>query len=370
MNGTVYREPPPVQGRGTRELRPAKTNWWLVAFGVILVLGALYVAYLVFHSNEPRQERVVFPGTAKRSLAISSDGKLLASGALDGSLRIFSTADSRVVASTRLPTSVMAVSFGPGDTVLALAYNDPHLHIFSRDLTSHTERVVQPHPDDLAWSPTLDGAVIISGGIDEVHPKLELFPAHPMGIAESTVQLFDLRAWSLPRSVAVSSDGTRIAIAFSTAHRNNLIFYDPKKRHIAGVFSVEGTPESMVFSQHEERLWVTSPPAETITEIASRTTARTPYPKGASTSPPLMIAVNETARRAYTSGSLTFPEVDLDQNKIMRIVELPFRSAAIALSPDGKTAYLSSDDQNRIGVVDLQSMKYLRDITWNSNPKK
>src|SRR5260370_42354170 len=132
MSGTVYRDPPTVQGRGTRELRPAKTNWWLVAFGVGLVLGALYVAYLVFHSNEPRQERVVFPGTAKRSLAISSDGKLLASGALAGSLRIFSTADSPVVASTRLPTSAMAASFAPGGTIVAPASYDPHVHILSR----------------------------------------------------------------------------------------------------------------------------------------------------------------------------------------------------------------------------------------------
>jgi WD40 repeat protein len=369
MNGTVYHDPTPVQGRGSRELRPSGPNWWLIGIAVVLVLGALYVAYLVFHSNEPRPEQVTVAGTSNRSLAISADGKLLASGGLDGYLRVFAVADAKVVALTQLPTAVMAVTFGPGDTILVLSQNDSHLHIYSRDLTAHTEREVQPHPHDLAWSSMLDGAVVISGGVDEVHPKLELFPAHPMGIAESTVQLFDLRAWHLPRSVGVTSDGSRIGIAFATAGRNNLIFYDPKKRHIAGLFSVEGTPQSLAFSQHEDRLWVTSPSAESITEIAPRTTSRTPYPKGASTSPPLMIAVNEATRRAYTSGSLTFPEVDLDQNRIVRTVELPFRSAAIVLSPDGKTAYLSSEAENRIAVVDLESMKYLRDISWK-NPQK
>jgi DNA-binding beta-propeller fold protein YncE len=263
----------------------------------------------------------------------------------------------------------MAISFGPGDAVLVLAQNDSNLHIFSRGLTGHTEREVQPHPHDLAWSSTLDGAVVISGGIDEVHPRLELFPAHPMGIAESTVQLFDLRAWHLPRSVGITSDGALIGITFATAGRNNVLFYDPKKRRIAGLFSVVGTPYSLAFSQHEERLWVTSPSAESITEIAPRKAVRTEYPKDASTSPPLMIAVNETTRRAYTSGSLTFPEVDLDQNKIVRTVELPFRSAAIVLSPDGKMAYLSSEAEDRIAIVDIENMKYLRDLSWKPPQK-
>ena len=365
MGGTVYREPQPLQGKGTPSLRRVKTNWWLIiAVVVVLVLGAFWVASQIFHSNEPAPVPVI-AGTSSRSLAISGDGKLLASGALDGTLRVFSTENGHVRSMTRLPSAVMALTFGPGDTLFALVQNDSQLHIFSGDLTVHSEREVQSHPHDLAWSQTLDGVIVISGGTDEVHPKLEIFPAHPMGIVESTVQLYDLRAWSAPRSVAASSDGTRIAIALST-RKNNLIFYDPRVRRIAAVLTVDGTPQGMAFSEKEERLWVASPATETITEISPRSTVTTAYPKGASTSPPIMIAVNEAARRAYTSGSLTFPEVDLDQNKIVRTVELPFRSAAIVLSPDDKTAYVSADDQNRIGVVDVQNMKYLRDITWVS----
>jgi len=364
MNETIYREPERIQGKGTRELRPAGPNWWAIGAVTVFVLAALWIAWQILHSNEPPPKPVI-AGTSYRSLALSSDGKLLAVGGLDGNLRVLSTSDGRLLASDQLSGAVIAVSFGPGDAILALAQNDPNLHIFSRDLTVHNEREVQPHPHDVAWSQTLDGAVVISGGADEVHPKLELFPAHPMGIALSTVRLFDLRAWSQPRSVAISGDGTRVAIALSTANRNNLLFYDPTARHIAAIFGVNGIPQGMVFSQSQEhRLWVTSPSAEVVTEIAPHLVKPTVYPKAASTSPPVMIAVNEAARRAYTSGSLTFPEVDLDQNKIVRTVELPFRSASIALSPDGKTAYLSSDDQNRIGVVDVQNMKYLRDITW------
>ena len=335
------------------------------------VVAAMWVAWLIFHSSEPQPPppKTILKGTSSRSLAVSADGKLLAVGGLDGSLHLFSVPEGRVLAMTRLAAPVMAVSFGPAGTILLLAQGDAHLHILSDDLRSHIEREVQPHPHDLSWSQKLDAAIVISGGADEIHPSLEVFPAAPMGIDKSTVQLYDLRAWSLPRSVAVSSDGSRIAIALSTARRNNLIFYDPQKRHIAAAFSVDGGPQGIVFSQSEQRLWVTSPSSEDITEIAPRTVTRILYPKGASTSPPTMIAVNEAARRAYTSGSLTFPEVDLEQKKIFRIVELPFRSAAIALSPDGNTAYVSADDQNRVGIVDLKEMKYLRDLTWKSPAK-
>jgi len=370
MNGTVYQEPPSMPTKGTRELRPVKTNWGLVAAGVAFVLVALWLAWLILHSNEPPPPpKAILKGTSSRSLAVSGGGKLLAVGGLDGSVQLFSVPEGHLLAITRLSTPVIAVSFGPGDTVLALARNDAHLHILSQDLRTDTEREVQPHPHDLVWSQKLDAAIVISGGADEVHPSLEVFPAEPMGIDKSTVRLYDLRAWSVPRSVAVSSDGSRIAIALSTARRNNLIFYDPQKRRIAAPFSLDGAPQGIVFSQSEERLWVASPSAEAITEIAPRTTTRILYPKGASTSPPIMIAVNEVARRAYTSGSLTFPEVDLDQKKIFRIVELPFRSSAIALSHDGNTAYLSSDDQNRVGLVDLKEMKYLRDLTWKTPAK-
>ena len=75
-----------------------------------------------------------------------------------------------------------------------------------------------------------------------------------------------------------------------------------------------------------------------------------------------MIAVNESARRAYTTGALTFPEVDLDQQKIARKFEMPTNSAAITLSQDGNTAYVSFADANKIGVLDLRDMSTYRQI--------
>ena len=111
-----------------------------------------------------------------------------------------------------------------------------------------------------------------------------------------------------------------------------------------------------------DRAWVASPAAETVTEITARTTAKSEYPKSASTSPLRMVAVNEATRRAYTTGALTFPEVDLDQHRIARTFELPTNSTGIALSADGGTAYLTFKDANKIGVLNLQDMNSYREI--------
>jgi hypothetical protein len=75
-----------------------------------------------------------------------------------------------------------------------------------------------------------------------------------------------------------------------------------------------------------------------------------------------MIVVNQQLRRAYTTGSLTLPEIDLDQRKIRRTVELPERSAGIVLSPDETTAYVTFERIDIVGVIDLQAMRWVREI--------
>src|SRR5207244_12758046 len=102
--------------------------------------------------------------------------------------------------------------------------------------------------------------------------------------------------------------------------------------------------------------------AEDLAELTAKISAKSEFPKSASTPPLWMIGVNESARRAYTTGALTFPEIDLAQNRIARTFELPTRSAAIVLSPDRNTAYVTYQDANKIGVINLQDMKTYSEI--------
>jgi len=327
----------------------------LVAAGFVLLI-------LIVRWMEPSPVPPVL-GASERSIALSENGRLLAVGTLDGKLRLVGAETGHVLVTTQLHSPIVAVSFGPNETVLALAQRESILYIFSSDLATHTERVVQSHAVDVVWSSTLDAAVVISGGNDNIHPTLEFFPAHPLGIANSTSQSFDLREWSNPVNLAISADGSRAAIALSAGRRANVIFYDPLTLRVAATSSVTGQPKGVAIAADGTRAWVVSPAAEAITEITARTSMKTEFPKSASTSPLQMVAVNEQARRAYTTGALTFPEVDLDRRIISRTLELPNRSSAIAISRDGATAYLTFQDVNKVGVLNLRDMQTFREIS-------
>jgi DNA-binding beta-propeller fold protein YncE len=203
---------------------------------------------------------------------------------------------------------------------------------------------------------------VLTGGDDNQQSKIQVFPARPMGIQRSTSKLLNLITWSSPKYMAVSADGSRVAISYSSRRRQNVLVYNPRARRTASALLIRGEPEGLALAPNGRRLWVTAPQAGTVTEIAPFTVQTAQFPKLASTSPPRMIAVSQRTGRVYTTGSLTFPEVDLGHRRILRKMELPERSAGIVLSPDEATAYLTFEKLDIIGVVDLRAMRWVREI--------
>lgn len=338
-----------------------KTKVW-IALTALALIAIIFIASLA-----SRPKPVPILGASSRSLAISSNGKLLLAGTLDGGLHLVSLESGKQIAQTALPGAIMAVSFGPGDMVLALAENEGKLHIFSSDLRQHWTRETAPQPHDLLWSAALDSAIVLSGGPDDLHARLEMFPAHPMGIADSTAQLLDLKTWSRPRHFSITADGSRLGISFEREARwVNVIIYDVRDRRAAASRLVSGSPEGIAMAASGDYLWAASPDDESITEIGASEVSRIELPKSASTSPPRMLVVNPVTRRAYTTGSLTFPEIAVEQDKTARVpfrtLELPDRSAGIVLSPDGGTAYVTFEKLNLVGVLDLTAMKWRQAI--------
>src|SRR5437588_12030314 len=175
----------------------------------------------------------------------------------------------------------MAVSFGPDGSVLALVQGQTTLFIFSKDLSRRAERTVQPNPRDVVWSAAMGAAVVASGGEANLGPNLEFFPAQPLGIAQSTSQLVDLRDWSAPVNIAVSDDGLRVAITLETARRANVLFYDAGKRNVSASSLVTGKPVGLALAP--DAAYIVSPGDESITEITARSFAKIDYPKLAST---------------------------------------------------------------------------------------
>ena len=107
---------------------------------------------------------------------------------------------------------------------------------------------MQPNPRDVVWSTAMGAAVVASGGAANLSPNLEFFPAQPLGIAQSTSQLVDLRDWSAPVNIAVSDDGLRVAITLETARRANVLFYDAGKRNVSASSLVTGKPVGLALA--------------------------------------------------------------------------------------------------------------------------
>ena len=78
-----------------------------------------------------------------------------------------------------------------------------------------------------------------------------------------------------------------------------------------------------------------------------------------------MIAASDSGK-ALTSGALDVPEADFDSGRISNQGGLlpteHHASSSLALSPDGKTLYVTFEDRNGVGVVDVPSMQWLREI--------
>lgn len=353
-----------TQPRSKRKRPPIPIEWIAGAAAAILLV---VLAYFLFSSRETK--KVVPVGASSRSITISPDGERLAVGLLDGSLRVVDVHSGKLLGEHKSqkpeeqPLSpITAVAFGPDDSVLVLRSGESKLHIFSSDLRSFTQRSLQRNSHDVIWSRALNAALVLAGGEDDLHAKIEVFPARPMGIQNSTSQLLNLVTWISPKYLTMTADGSRLAISYNSIRRMNVVIYDPRSRRTVTTLLLRGEPEGLVFAANGSRLWVTSPRSETVTEITGYTVTTTQLPKLASTSPPRMLAVNERLRRAYTTGSLTFPEIDLDQRRITRTVELPDRSAGIALSPDQSTAYVTFERHDIVGVIDLQAMRWVREI--------
>ena len=367
MPETMYEDPTeqrsPIEYRIIPPWRERiKQPRWIIA----IAGGALALLLFIYIATRPEPKPIIL-GATDRSLAISPNGTLLAVGTRDGTLRLIGAESGHTLALAQLPASIEVVAFGPDDTVLALLQSQNLLYIFSNDLKSHSERLVQAHPRDVIWSQALGAAIVVAGGADDIHPSLQFFPAQPLGIANSTSQLFDLREWAAPVNVAATADGSRVAVTLDTNRRANVIFYDPDKRRVAATALVAGKPRGVAIAPDGSYTWVVGATAENLTEITAKVSAKSEFPKSASTSPLWMIGVNESARRAYTTGALTFPEIDLAQNRIARTFELPTRSAAIVLSPDRNTAYVTYQDANKIGVINLQDMKTYSEIDLPQN---
>jgi len=242
----------------------------------------------------------------------------------------------------------------------------PTLLIFSPDLKARARRDLQPNAHDVVWSEAIGSAIVLAGGDNNLHASLEFFPDRPMGMATSTPELVELPTYTAPRHLAVSADGSRVAVTFAASRRGNVVIFDIPTRKIASSLIAPGAPSGVAINEHATAVVVCSPDSGTITKVTGKTMDTLRVVADSSAWPTSMVAADAEATKAYTSGALDVPEASFAESKVSREAGLlpteHHASSALALSPGGRTLYVTFEDRNGIGVVDVPSMQWLREI--------
>jgi WD40 repeat protein len=187
-----------------------------------------------------------------QAVALSDNGKYLASGSADGTLRIYDEVSRRLLRSfvghTRL---VSSIAFSPDSLLAASGSYDHTIKLWNvadgmlvRTLTGHTDLVWS-----IAFSP--DGHRIVSGSEDH------------------TIRIWNLDSNTPPETISTTSPISRVAVSPDgrtilalNKYDKSVLLWDVGSKQIAGVLSTDTTevsnirPRSMTLSQDGEILIV------------------------------------------------------------------------------------------------------------------
>jgi DNA-binding beta-propeller fold protein YncE len=209
-------------------------------------------------------------------------------------------------------------------------------------------------------------AIVLSGGSNDLHASLEIFSDRPMGIATSTPELIELPTYTSPRHLAVSDDGSRVAVTFATKHRANLLIFDLPGRRMVSSLLAGGTPSGVAINAGATAVVACSPDSGEITRVTANKSQSVKLVANSSAWPPEMVVTGANGDKAYSAGGLDVPEADFETGTIAREAGLlpteHHESSSLLLAPDGKTLYVTFKNRNGVGVVDAPGMQWLREI--------
>jgi WD40 repeat protein/transcriptional regulator with XRE-family HTH domain len=141
------------------------------------------------------------------SIAFSPDERTLASGSLDGSVKLWDVESGAPLWTVGPINGLLSLAFAPDGRTLASGGNETTIRLWDAKLG--TALADLPHPGavfSLAWSP--DGCLLASGGFDG---HIRLWQRQPTGPALCVQTLS--RHSNLVRGLAFAPDGSRLASA-------------------------------------------------------------------------------------------------------------------------------------------------------------
>jgi WD40 repeat protein/serine/threonine protein kinase len=191
--------------------------------GRLLASGSLDGTIKLWRVADGLEVRTLTEHTAwVNSVSFSPDGRLLASGSLDGTIKLWRVADGALVRTLKGHTSwVGSVSFSPDGRLLASGSGDKTIKLWRvadgslvRTLTGHTDSVLS-----VSFSP--DGRLLASGsGVEKIMLVL--------GSSNNTINFGDttIKLWRV-------ADGSLVRTLTGHTNRVNSVSFSPDGRLLA-----------------------------------------------------------------------------------------------------------------------------------------
>ncbi len=182
-------------------------NWAVITPDSKYVVVARYsgVSVFDFAATDGKEVRAFnAPGASLYTVAISPDGKLVATGTADGRVMIWDFETGKLLFERREDRSeINAVNFSPDSKHLVTSSNDKTVRTFSTE-TGATELLLAGHDDLVLWATySGDGLRIISGGFDATVKVWD---------ANTGAELLTFTGPGMPfRAALISPDGKTLA---------------------------------------------------------------------------------------------------------------------------------------------------------------
>jgi WD40 repeat protein len=180
-------------------------------------------AELLSFAQDPEDEWDSWDANAPDSLAVSVDGKWLATGHRDGEVRLFNFQSRKLLAVLQPPAgiSIRGLNFSADDKWLA-ARSAEQVTVFDLAIGSALGKLKPPKLTDVAFHP--DGTRLLTAGLDQLVHVWEVPSARPEGLTATwkEVKRYDWKIGPI-HSVSVSPDGLTAAAG---GEKNRIVVWD------------------------------------------------------------------------------------------------------------------------------------------------